>query len=116
MNYKKIKSKEKSSYYSSMKEIDASNQTNPHPGKINNDRIILNLSEFYNNGDINNQENYVLKRNSEDEFVKVNKTIWDYFLTKYGGGPEIIKKSVEYKSNFNNKIVIDLFHKKVLFF
>ena len=96
-----------------MKEINVSDEINPHPGKINNDRIILNLSDFYNDGDKNNPENYVLKKNSESEFVKINKTIWDFFQTKYGGGPIIIKKNVEYKSNFNKKTEIDLFHKKV---
>jgi ubiquitin C-terminal hydrolase len=81
------------------------------PGPIDNWRILVPLSEFLNDGDLSEQTNLVVRHDlSQREDIKiVNKQIWEFFYSKYGGGPEIIKPWI--KEGYKN--IVELFYRKV---
>ena len=111
VNYKEIKQKVEGSRYKILKQLSTSNCH--HPGKINNNKLIMDLSNYYNNSF--ESKNNVLKPDSREDFIIINKEIWDFFLIHYGGGPEIKRNSYTYKTSFNKKQFIDLFHIKVIY-
>ena len=63
----------------------------PSPGPISNDKIIMNLNSFYNDGDINNPENYIIKQDlSFKTNIKIiHEKLWNFYYNKFGGGPKI---------------------------
>ena len=75
------------------------------------------MEEFLNDGNQNNPENRVIKHdiNQREEVKIVNKALWDFFHSKYGGGPEIIKGTIEEKGRYNgtSKKMIELYYRKV---
>ena len=61
-----------------------------NPGPINNSQILLNINDFYNDGDINNIDNIVISSKINYKQIKyISDEIWEFFLEKYGGSPEI---------------------------
>ena len=84
----------------------------PSPGPISNDKIIMNLNSFYNDGDINNPENYIIKQDlSFKTNIKIiHEKLWNFYYNKFGGGPKIcyiinsnIDKDNKKNENENNK-------------
>lgn len=88
-----------------------------HPGKITNSTLLVPLNEFYNDGDPNNRENQVIRHdvNQYKEIKIVNEKIWKFFHERYGGGPEIIKPSIEEETRYSVRKIIEIFYKKVTF-
>ena len=88
-----------------------------HPGEISNSGLLVPLEDFLNDGDKSNPENLVIRLeiNQRLEVKIVNKEIWDYFHSKYGGGPVIQKGSIEEKTKYSNsaKKIVELYYKKV---
>jgi hypothetical protein len=78
------------------------------------------IDSFLNDGDLQNADNTVIRHDiNQREMVKiVNKAIWEFFQKKYGGGPEIIKGSIEEKSRYSAvpKKVIEVYSNKVFLF
>ncbi len=75
------------------------------------------MEEFLNDGNKDNPENQVIKHdiNQREEVKIVNKAIWDFFHSKYGGGPEIKKGSIEEKGRYNgSKKIVELYYRKVI--
>ena len=61
-----------------------------NPGPINNSQILLNINDFYNDGDINNIDNIIINSKINYKQIKyISDEIWEFFLEKYGGSPEI---------------------------
>jgi hypothetical protein len=87
------------------------------PGEIDNKNLLVPLEEFLNDGNKNDPENMVVRHdiNQRDEVKIVNKAIWEFFLNKYGGGPEIKKGTIEEKGRYSSstKKIIELYYRKV---
>jgi hypothetical protein len=87
------------------------------PGEIDNRHLLVPMGEFLNDGDVNNPENHVIKHdiNQREEIKIVNKAIWNFFYSKYGGGPEIKKGTIEEKARYTvtAKKMIELYYRKV---
>jgi hypothetical protein len=91
-----------------------------HPGEIDNSKLLIPLTNFLNDGDENNPENFVIKHDIslKDDVKIVNKAIWDFFHLKYGGGPVIKKGTIEEKSRYTTipKKIVEIFYRKVFLF
>ena len=60
------------------------------PGPINNQELLLKINDFYNDGDINNKDNVVINSEINYKQIKyISDEIWNFFIEKYGGSPEI---------------------------
>ena len=87
-----------------------------HPGIIDNNRIIVPINEFYNDGDQINPDNIVIRNdiNLKEDYKLVNEEIWIFFHSRYGGGPKIIRNAIEEKTKYNySKKIIEVFYRKV---
>ena len=84
-------------------------EESPSPGPISNDQILIDLKSFYNDGDSNNPENYIIKQelNFKTDIKIVHENVWNYFFQKFKGGPilcYIIKRqNNKEKENINQK-------------
>lgn len=112
-----FKKKKKFDYYytknvenGQKKESSKSNIQGSHPGSINNSKIIYKLDEFYNDGDINNPENIVIRHdiNQEKDLKFITEEIWIFLRSIYGGGPEVLCNVIIY----NNKKLIEIYLNK----
>lgn len=120
VNYSHIKkSIHYSYYYNNLNNKPYEPDLSKKPGEIENSELLVPLNEFINDGDSLNQENMVIRHdiNQREKIKIVNKTIWEFLQGKYKGGPEIIKGTIEEKSNYASysKKIIELYHKKVIF-
>ena len=63
----------------------------PSPGKISNDKILMNLDSFYNDGDKKNPENFIIKPDLgyNKDIKKIHEELWNFYFQKFGGGPEL---------------------------
>ena len=63
----------------------------PSPGPISNDKIILNLNSFYNDGDVNNPENYIIRQDLsfKKDIKMIHENLWNFFYNKFKGGPKL---------------------------
>lgn len=118
VNYGFIKRNIQYSYYYSQyntKKYEVKEESNP--GQIDNESLIVPMSEFINDGDISNPENLVIRHDidQKSEVKIVNKVIWEFFHSKYGGGPTIKKGAIEEKSKYSAypKKIIEIFYRKV---
>lgn len=117
-NYQYVKKNiQYSFYYSQYNKIVYDVKLESFPGPIDNSSLLVPLNEFLNDGDAKNQENQVIRHdiNQREEIKIVNKQIWNFFHEKYGGGPVIIKSSIEEKQRYSNipKKIIEIFYRKV---
>ena len=118
MNYAYIKKNIQYSYYYSQHN-NKKYEPNPamKPGEIDNKNLLVPLEGFLNDGNRNDPENIVVRNeiNQKEEVKIVNKAIWDFFLNKYGGGPEIKKGTIEEKGRYASapKKIIELYYRKV---
>ena len=76
------------------KEIDESKlkfEETPSPGPISNDKILMNINSFYNDGDIKNPENFIIKQELgfNKDIKMIHEELWNFYLNKFGGGPEL---------------------------
>ena len=118
VNYSLVKNRVKNS--SNIESFINNNELNSHhenPGPINNRNLLVSFSNFHNDGDEENSENIVIRKDlDKNDFIKINHSIWLFFHLRYGGGPiikknaipEISKKEYEYP-----KMVIELYDRKV---
>jgi len=118
INYAYIKKNiQYSYYYSQSNNKKYEPNLDAKPGEIDNRPLIVPMEEFLNYGNQNNPENRVIKHdiNQREEVKIVNKALWDFFHSKYGGGPEIIKGTIEEKGRYNgtSKKMIELYYRKV---
>jgi hypothetical protein len=120
VDYPTIKKNLQFSYYYSNYNNLKKGQKNTNiekPGPINNDYLLVPITDFLNDGDENNPENQVLRHDIDQrsDIKLTNKDIWEFFYTRYGGGPQIIKGSIEEKSRYAyvTKKIIELFYRKV---
>jgi len=118
VNYRSVKQNiQYSYYYSQYNKTKNETKEGVHPGPIDNENLLVPLSEFLNNGDTTNPENVVIRHDvDQKEDVKiVNKAIWDFFYSKYGGGPVIKKGAIEEKSKYSAypKKIIEIFYRKI---
>jgi len=116
INYNQIKLKMRYNINKNEGEITEKNiedQNNPFPGCINNFQILLPLSDYYNDGDRDNEENVVINPdiNIKQNLKIVNEKIWNYFYNKYGGGPEIKTRYI--KNPISNEEEIEIIKDKV---
>jgi hypothetical protein len=76
---------------------------------------LVNIDEFVNDGDIKNQENVVIKpeMNLREDIVIVNKEIWNFLFSIYGGGPEIIRQNIIEKARYHSSTVVEIFYRPV---
>ena len=84
-------------------------EESPSPGPISNDQIILDLKSFYNDGDNNNPDNYIIKQelNFKTDIKIIHENIWNYFFKKFKGGPQLCyisgNRNNENEKNNNKK-------------
>jgi len=118
VNYAYVKRKHQFSFYSGPSSNFEPN-LDDHPGAITNSIILVPLGSFLHDGDTANPENQVVRSDLDqrNDIRLVNRPIWEFFLKKYGGGPEIIKTQMEEKSKNSNytKKAIEVFFRKVHF-
>ena len=55
--------------------------THPHPGQIDNNRLLVNLNDFYHDGNPENPENIVIRNDiyQKTDYRLVNEEIWNFF-------------------------------------
>lgn len=82
-----------------------------HPSTISNNELIVSLNEFWNDGNIENEDNIVIADMPKDNLKIISKRRWDYFISKYQGGPEI--KAELYINKTNNQKLIDILKQKM---
>lgn len=114
VNYTHVKRKLQYSFYGSNIEYEPSYSS--FPGPIANDKILVPLTDFLNDGDVNNQENIVVKNelDMQNDLRLVNKAMWEFFQNKYGGGPVVLKGQMEEKSkhsSYSRKVIEVMFRK-----
>lgn len=53
----------------------------------------------------------------QNDLRLVNKAIWDFFIKKYGGGPMVLKGTMEEKSKHSSysRKVFEVMFRKVIF-
>lgn len=90
---------------------------NSFPGPISNLNIITPMEKFLNDGDTTNPDNLVIRNGLDlrSDVRLINKSMWEFFVKLYGGGPEVIKKVIEDKSSsysYSSK-VIEVFFRKL---
>ena len=118
VNYTHVKRKLHYSFYGSNTEYEPNHQS--FPGPIANNKILVPMTDFLNDGNPNNPENIVVKNELDmvNDLRLVNKTMWEFFYTRYGGGPCIIKGQMEEKSKHSSysysRKVIEVMFRKVL--
>ena len=82
-----------------------------HPGKIDNSDLLVPMSDFLNNQDVNDAKNLVISNEKviKKDFKLVSKPIWNMLVNYYGGGPTIIRhlKQEEGSTEF------DIYHCKI---
>ena len=63
----------------------------PSPGPISNDKILMNLNSFYNDGDKKNPENFIIKQDLgfNKDIKMIHEELWNFYFQKFGGGPEL---------------------------
>ena len=118
-DYQFIKENSKSYYHShsfNRKEY----QCNPDlfPGEIDNEFLIVPTEEFLNDGDNSNIYNYVIRHDVDQrKDIKIlNKKTWDFFNSRYKGGPELKKPFINDKSkSYSAMKIVELFYRKVNF-
>ena len=78
---------------------------NPSPGPISNNKIILDINSFYNNGDINNPENYIIKQDLsfKKDIKMIHEELWNFYFNIFGGGPRLCLILNDNYKNSNNK-------------
>jgi hypothetical protein len=90
------------------------------PGPINNNTLLVPLSEFYNDNDESNPENFVLKidQKRKVDYEIISEKLWNFFYEKYGGGPiikRIFSNDIIGINRINSASLFDLdIHKMVL--
>jgi hypothetical protein len=84
----------------------------PSPGPISNDKILMNLNSFYNDGDMKNPENFIIKQELgfNKDIKIIHEELWNFYFKKFGGGPELCYKSNNNK-NENQKDALFIFNK-----
>jgi hypothetical protein len=72
-----------------------------HPGEINNNKLIYDFRDFFNDGNFSNPDNLVIRHDLDyNKSAKmIHVTVWNYFKEIYSGGPEIICQILEEKKN-----------------
>ena len=74
------------------------------------------MNDFYNDGDANNPDNIVIRNDIDQktDYILVNEEIWNFFHSRYGGGPKITRNAIEEKTKYNySKKIIEVFYRKV---
>ena len=61
------------------------------PTPISNSDLLLDIKSFYNDGDAENQENYIIKPelSMKKDIKMIHEILWDFFFKIYGGGPKL---------------------------
>ena len=82
-----------------------------HPGKIDNSDLLVPISDFLNNQDVNDAKNLVISNEKviKKDFKLISKPIWNMLVNYYGGGPAIVRnlKQEEGSTEF------DIYHCKI---
>ena len=93
---------------------------NKNPEEINNCELILNLSDFYNDGNLTNPDNIILKPNlNEIEYCIINENLWNFFYSEFKGGPIIIREKLKLSDEIYNleiNYLSVLYHFKIFLF
>jgi hypothetical protein len=86
------------------------------PGEVDNTVLLVSLEKFLNNRNFNDAENLILTQNMDHkkEIKIVNSSIWEFFKSLYGGGPEIKKEVIEELSRYSSipRKVVEIYYKK----
>ena len=86
------------------------------PGQISNSDLLLNLESFYNDGDLKNPENYIIKQelSMKRDIKIIHEDLWTFFHKKYGGGPKLCFTQNTSKQNEKNQKQVFQFNKTEL--
>ena len=95
-------------------------QSEYYPGEINNNNLLVDPSNFYNDGNMDDIENIVVKSdiNQREELKIIDKEIWDFFVNRYGGGPVICKPMIEEDNGrgYKKRKVFEVYYAKLMVF
>ena len=116
VDYKFIKENSKSFYNQSSSRKEYKNDLSSFPGEIDNKYIILPFNEFLNDEDETNIYNYVIRHDVDQrrDIKILNKKMWDFFSSRYKGGPDLKKPYIEDKTrNYSTMKIVEIFYRKV---
>ena len=84
-----------------------------HPGQIDNSVLLVDKSNFYNDGDDKNHENQVIRHDIDqsNELRIINKPMWDFLHKKYNGGPVLVKYQIEEETKYSSSKKIEIFYR-----
>lgn len=94
VSYSSIKQYLQSPNSNKIKLLLPKNNKKNKPKPIDNNSLFIPFDSFVNNGNLNNQYNYIIKEDKKrnKHFKCISKEIWDLFEFKYNGGPMIKKQ------------------------
>ena len=119
VDYQFIKENSKSYYHShSFNRKEYQCDPDSFPGEIDNEFLIVPSNEFLNDGDDSNLYNYVIRHNVDQrkDIKLINGKMWDFFNSRYKGGPELMKPYISDKSrSYSSSKIVELFYRKVNF-
>lgn len=108
--YENIKSSKESLFSFGNKSKHEINES-AFPGPISNDKILLDKKYFYS--DIkDNPENYILldELSQENDFKLIDEKIWNFFHSRYGGGPMIKKPTIIFEDGNSRRKLYEVYY------
>ena len=78
---------------------------------ISNSELLLDIKSFYNDGNEDNPENYIIKQDlsMKRDIKMIHENLWNFFYKKYGGGPKLcFEQSNSHQKEKNGKNVFQL--------
>ena len=81
------------------------------PIPISNNELLLDINSFYNDGDEENPENFIIKQelSMKRDIKIIHENLWDFFYKRYGGGPKLcFEQNNSNKNEKNGKAAFQL--------
>lgn len=115
VNYEYIKQNSRYSFYSRQQGPFEINEED-FPGPINNEDLIYPTDSYLHAKD---EDLQVIRHDldQKEDIKLVSKRIWDFFHSRYGGGPVIVKHSIVEKSKYTSykTSIIEIYLRKMKF-
>lgn len=112
VDYETIKEQSQNYRFSSKKQYTV--KPEEKPGSIDNTLLLIPQEEYYHDDNPEDIENQVIRHDIDQsaELKIVNEEIWNFFHSRYGGGPKIVKPMITEEGRFNNRKVFEVYYGK----
>ncbi len=110
--YDAYKSEQESTFRYNLKEYKIDKDS--FPGEISNCELLYSKESFYFSPDETDPENFILKEtlSQQSDFRIINKIVWDFFFSRYGGGPEIKKPTFLQEKDYSKRRIYEIYYSR----